>query len=385
MLLLVVGALMPALPILADGECNSGGGSREIYALVDVNGHLLLNDRDPVGCVFWGQKSPPCAQLGFDQISTGPASCKACFSSQTALQSGRQVSFKEQVGDGAFGLFRTKVKFARPPAEMHCLEMVGATPTEESLWWIWGNDCPSLKVAPIDFWTFDRGFRSAMADLELLPVTGAAPDLVAGRVDRAVELGAVLRLPEADAAGLLDVGDRDFSLEGWIRTDPHKSVRVVLSKRQGPSGPFIPLNAKYVGYQLYLYNGQLGLQMADGQPKGKGGQTWSNYTVPGSDPANRVDDGRWHHFAVSVDRDQPDGIRFFRDGKEVGQRNPLGRQATLDNDADLRVGGQGSAAGKVAVQLDELGVYWEALSAGDVSALHQASVQGRCILRSGHL
>lgn len=90
-------------------------------------------------------------------------------------------------------------------------------------------------------------------------------------------------------------------------------------------------------------------------------------------------------FAVSVDRDQADGIRFYRDGKEVGRANPLGRTGSLDTTADLLIGGRGSAPERVDLHLDELAVYWNALSQANVEELFQASTQGRCALRNGHL
>lgn len=71
-------------------------------------------------------------------------------------------------------------------------------------------------------------------------------------------------------------------------------------------------------------------QLADGV-----GNQFTNYV--GNIP---IADGNWHHVAVTVDRDQPDGGRWYLDGVEVvGQRfNPTARSGSLSNSKPLVIG-----------------------------------------------
>lgn len=121
----------------------------------------------------------------------------------------------------------------------------------------------------------------------------------------------------------LNFGTDDFSMSAWVKTNRQSGIEIIVDKRVETSGPI-------QGYVLANYQGSLLLQLADAGSK----DGWSNYINDGF-----IADGQWHHVAVTVDRDAPDGLRWYLNGREVGARaNPTGRSGSLDNTQPLVVG-----------------------------------------------
>jgi hypothetical protein len=121
----------------------------------------------------------------------------------------------------------------------------------------------------------------------------------------------------------LNFGTGDLSISAWVKTTSTGGIEVILDKRVETTGPI-------QGYSLATYFGNLVFQLADGV-----GNQFTNYVadIP-------IADGNWHHVAVTVDRDQPDGGRWYLDGVEVvGQRfNPTARSGSLSNSKPLVIG-----------------------------------------------
>ncbi|HBB36175.1 MAG TPA: hypothetical protein DC064_31470 [Cyanobacteria bacterium UBA9273] len=120
---------------------------------------------------------------------------------------------------------------------------------------------------------------------------------------------------------ILNFGTGDLSICAGIKAHP-QGIDVILDKRVETSGPI-------QGYSFSLYHGELLLQLADGIGAG-----WTNYLS-----GFRIAKNQWHYLTVTVDRDLPDGGRWYVDGIEVGQRfNPTGRQGSLNNLKPLIMG-----------------------------------------------
>jgi len=172
----------------------------------------------------------------------------------------------------------------------------------------------------------------------------------------------------------LDVGTGDFTLDAWVRTTAAQGVVVLVDKRSGPT----PL-----GYSLFLGNGRLGFQMANGV----GSSTCAATPTPGvscvnygSPTSTLVADGQWHHVAAVVDRaNATSGVRLYVDGVQVFSGAPLG--GNLDNASDLYMGvrtpGQGGG-GVFPGDLDEGELIKRALTLQEIQALFQARSAGKC-------
>ena len=137
------------------------------------------------------------------------------------------------------------------------------------------------------------------------------------------------------------------------------NVRVLVNKQAASGAP---------GYQLYLYNAQPGLQLADE----------SGFTNFGTTQALPKDD-EWHLLAVSVWRAGRQG-QFYVDGQPWGAPfDPSIRSGSLDNGSILRIGaasfGQQSPFDG---WLDEVEVLRRPLSAAQVAELYRVGSHGKC-------
>lgn len=188
-----------------------------------------------------------------------------------------------------------------------------------------------------------------------------APSVVPGKVSMALSFDGIsdyIIVPDVDS---LNLGMGDFSFEGWINTASATSLN--------------PLAAKYDpaavrGWVLSVVNGsRLQLNLYDGTSS-----TIQSEMAP-------LADGQWHHVAVSVDRDMPDGIRFHCDGVPAGSGDPTGHQGNIDNAADFLIGATSTVLGDTAIfegALDEVAVYRTALESAAIRCIYMADDRGKC-------
>ncbi|MFA3783401.1 LamG-like jellyroll fold domain-containing protein [Melioribacteraceae bacterium 4301-Me] len=181
----------------------------------------------------------------------------------------------------------------------------------------------------------------------------------------------------------LNVGTTDFTIDTWVRTTDSLGVVLLLDKRSGPT----PL-----GYSLFLSNGRLGVQMANGigsavcAPSPTVGVACVNYVAP---VGVNVADGQWHLVAAVVNRaDTMSGVRLYIDGLLVFTGAPLGTTppaafppANLDNASDLYLGvrtpGMGGG-GFFPGDLDEVEIIRYALTQAEIQAIYNAGSAGKC-------
>lgn len=155
---------------------------------------------------------------------------------------------------------------------------------------------------------------------------------------------------------VLNQGMGDFSIDAWVKFQPKtdSKARHLIGKRKYVS------DADVVGYVVYVWENRFGLQLADGQHTNR------------NDPRH-VTDGEWHHFAVTVDRDNPQGIIFYVDGVPGAPRDPTSRQGNLDNTEPLTIG-----LADLDVQLDEVEFFDRNLLPSEIKAIFDAGATGKC-------
>ncbi|PZV11175.1 MAG: hypothetical protein DCF22_15025, partial [Leptolyngbya sp.] len=174
--------------------------------------------------------------------------------------------------------------------------------------------------------------------------------------------GAYAAIPDAP-----NVGTGDFSICLWAKTSGYlRDTEVLLDKRMETSGPVR-------GWSLFLYNGQLGFQIADGN--------WLNFLLVTSGRQAPVD-GNWHHLAITINRDQAAGGRWYIDGQAVGSPFSVTHHAgSLSNEFPLTLGRRSDAdGGFFGGELSDVRLYERALTAeeiyqvyGSIAADEQAS------------
>lgn len=185
----------------------------------------------------------------------------------------------------------------------------------------------------------------------------------------------------------LDMGTGSLTIDVWLRPEPesvafNSGVRTIVDKRTfvgdalRPSGGGIPATFVY-GYQLYLFNGYLSLQLDSGSDQQKYQAT-----------ANPIPAGTWTHVTAVADRtgNNP-GVRLYVNGTMVQHAIAPLVTGNLDNDSQLYVGRSVPVEGNFftgkideleifRIELDEInGVLDESLIDGIVNA----GSYGKCL------
>lgn len=229
--------------------------------------------------------------------------------------------------------------------------------------------CAEPPSGMVGWWPFDEAAGPTAADLAGTPENGAhvaAPQVMNGKVRRALAFNGPSYVQVASAPPL-QIGRGDFSFDAWLWLRDGSGVTSILDKRAF-TGPQVR------GYQVFVSNGRLALQLADGP--------FTNYLASAVLPV-----GRWVHVAVTVDRDNPSGIRFYYDGVAVGApANPVPRSGSLASPAPLRIGGSSSPAGQgLRGRLDEVELFDRVLWPSEIVTLVRADSVGKCRSRCGPL
>jgi hypothetical protein len=177
------------------------------------------------------------------------------------------------------------------------------------------------------------------------------------------------RIIVPDAPELNFGANQDFSVTAWIRplsnpgnyTDLSGEVMTVISKRFSPNA-YVAL-----GYEMYLGGGRLCFQMIDSLNHG------GNFYNLGAESDLR--DGKFHHVAVTVQRNSTTGLRFYVDGRMIATFDPTVVSGDLSNTGPLRIGNHpdpGLSAFYHGI-IGEVGLYNRALSADEIQSLYKAA------------
>jgi hypothetical protein len=219
------------------------------------------------------------------------------------------------------------------------------------------------------WWILDETSGTTAADHSSTGATATyagGPVPVSGRVKGGLGFNGTSAYLQVPHTAPLDITTGNFSLDAWVKIAipaDTTGVRVIVEKRQ---------QSPIRGYSFFLYNGQIGLQLADGLGSG-----YSNFTSTAKVPA----DGAWHLVAVTVERTDPQGGRFYLDGDPVGSFNPTGRQGALSNTRPLRIGSvtlSSSPGSLFKGSLDEVELFRRNLTPWEVQMLYIAGPCGKC-------
>jgi hypothetical protein len=307
-------------------------------------GTAIWSNGEAVGCKFttWGPDQQNMCGAWKTLPATGNGTCHVCI----------DASLVPAVLAGPWtGLTEGASSTSTTPADFTC------------------RGCMTRPAQMVGWWMFDE--TSGMTALDHSP-TGAtgthvgSPQFVAGKVAGGVKLNGSTAYVNVPPNATLDVGTGDFSIDAWIKVDTAadgSGVHVIVEKRQ--ANP-------WRGYSFFLYSGQLGLQLADGL-----GTQYSNYFSGGTVPA----DAQWHLVAVTVQRANAQGGRFYLDGFPLGAPfNPTGRTGTLTNTTTpLRIGSLTTVVGSLFKgSLDEVELYRRALTPWEMQMLSVAGPCGKC-------
>jgi sugar lactone lactonase YvrE len=165
----------------------------------------------------------------------------------------------------------------------------------------------------------------------------------------------------------LDINMSDVSIDAWVRTSQADGQAPIVDKRQRQ-----PIQ----GYYFFLQEGYPAFQLASGN-------TWVTWSLSAADGAAAfVADGQWHLVAVTVDRNHPQGLKFYVDGMQVGASlDPTSLMGNTASSADFMMGRSHAvfaAATWYHGDLDEVELFRRALTADEILAIHDAGIAGKC-------
>ncbi|MBN2004141.1 MAG: hypothetical protein JXA21_12365 [Anaerolineae bacterium] len=155
----------------------------------------------------------------------------------------------------------------------------------------------------------------------------------------------------------------DFSIDAWIYRDNLSAKEApIVSKWDGVRG-----------YYFFILEGRLALVLADGSGV-------SEYHVSS---APTIPAGVWVHVAVTVDRDNANGITFYVNGLPIGTQDPTGRPNSLVNAARLTIGASANAWLYTTWQyfdgpIDEVEIFNRVVSPSEILGIFQARSEGKC-------
>jgi len=234
-----------------------------------------------------------------------------------------------------------------------------------------GTGATVLKVGPcipppsgmVAWWPLDETSGTTAHDIAGYPNNGTwinNPTPVPGMVSGALSFNGNNSVEVVDHSEL-NFGKDDFSIDVWVKVKEtgSSSVQTILDKR-------IASQPNQIGYELYLYGGKPGIQLADG--------TFTNYNSTTS-----IADGNWHFIAVTVERNNSSGLLFYVDGGLVSTFNPTAHAGNLTNAAPFVIARNLITSSQVFTgTLDEIELFKRVLSAVEIKSIYSAGSAGKC-------
>ncbi len=180
-----------------------------------------------------------------------------------------------------------------------------------------------------------------------------------------------VEIPHSDELNF-DTGD--YAITSWIKTSS-LATNIIIDKRDEK------LSGNVRGYNVHIYNGFIGTQMADGN-----GEWYCSLDPKISSCTNYlgrtfIADNQWHFVAISVDRDSPNGLKIYVDGQLDIEFDPRIRANSLSNLQPLRIGSRSSFVSSLFKgSIGEVSIHQYALSESEVSMLHNKGASRHCEL-----
>lgn len=182
-----------------------------------------------------------------------------------------------------------------------------------------------------------------LGDAVAIGISGAAPD-------------EIVTVPQDSFPAL---GENDFSFSFWVKRDADGTDTNV-------DGIFDALFNTTQGFQALFMDSHVFRFRIDEDPGGDFLLADSNATFP--------PDGTWHHIAVTIDRDQADGLKIYADGQFDSAHDPTMVSGSQDLRQDFWIGAINSNATLgLEGSLDDLAFYDVLLTPEQIASL--ASMQ----------
>ncbi|TQV87039.1 LamG-like jellyroll fold domain-containing protein [Aliikangiella coralliicola] len=134
----------------------------------------------------------------------------------------------------------------------------------------------------------------------------------------------------------VDIGRGDFSMSAWIKTSTEDTVVVIDKRNESYQGDVR-------GFNLHLLKGKVGVQLADGKGEWRCTLDAEKSSCTNFNSDAYVADNQWHFIVATIDRDDPEGLKFFVDGAFVESQDPTIRSGSLTTPKRMRIGSRSSS------------------------------------------
>lgn len=209
----------------------------------------------------------------------------------------------------------------------------------------------------VGLWLFDEGKGEAVSDASGNKHDGkiiGPPKWVDGKFAKALQIAGdnYVRVPHSETLSL-----KTYTITVWFSTNSGGNWIGVLSKSH---------NNQTRNYTIYIHKDNNTASMSIGDEAGNGWRDTSGTT--------KVNDGKWHHIAISFD-DRARIGKVFTDGIQEGQYTVATK--VPQNNADLvfaawhHAGGNSGFAGI----LDEISIFSVALEEADIKDIMQKGLK----------
>jgi hypothetical protein len=361
---------------------NRALAEEEIFALYNAD----ISGKCQVAPTIVAQPKSQAVPLGEDVLlaptlqGTKPMACQWRFNGQSLAGATKASLLLEKVQSNRAGTYslwvsNTKGNVVSSNASLTLLPAPTCVSPLPGLvsWW------------PADGSTVDAAGTNHAILYPVLTYTGYATGKV-GRAFSLTNFSASYRssLYALNSPSLNFGSNADFSIEAWIKYVPSASglgvlspywmwpgaIQPIVSKQDSPL-PRFPLTGPVwpVGYSLSLNLGRLSCWLS--VPAGRSNNA-ATFISNGPD----LRDGMFHHVALTLDRNAPNGGNLYVDGQVVLTFDPTPFAGSLSNSAPLNIGNDQD--NPFTGLIDELSVYNRALSLAEVLAIRQAGAAGKC-------
>ncbi|MDZ4227745.1 MAG: LamG domain-containing protein [Candidatus Levybacteria bacterium] len=154
---------------------------------------------------------------------------------------------------------------------------------------------------------------------------------------------------------VLNQPTNDFSISAWVKSTYNAGGG---GNRNGIVYKKPTVQLYSTGYRLNMPDGNFVLSIADG--------TTDNTLT--TSPTDAYNDGNWHHVVGVVKRGVE--LRIYVDGSSAGS-TPSTLETSISGSNIFEIGGETTTAQLFTGQIDDVRIYNRALSATEVTALHQ--------------
>ncbi len=285
-----------------------------------------------------------------------PTAHQGSLNSTSPLDIGVRTS--AQQGGGYFKGSMDEVEiFTRALSSAEVLSLMQAGPAGKC-------KCATPPANMVAWYAFDQT-GSTQNDLALgNTATAYSTTSITGEVANALQFNGTNSYVQALSTSSNNLGTSDLSIDAWVKIassgDDAGVVAITDKRDQYPN----PLR----GYHFFLYNGKIGIQLADSSG-------YANYISTTAVPA----DNQWHLIAVTVQRSSPTGGVWYLDGLPIDSPfNPTAHAGSVNSSAPLNIGAVNRGGSYFKGGLDELEVFDRALSSYEVLGLMQAGPAGKC-------